>query len=122
MLVCQDELTAERNRQKYALKKEHIVRYLDCFVGNLNESSLRDKVLDYLIKKIYTYDSKVVVHFYYSEDKREINLDESNNHLNNLDKIIGIIDGGTENTTGYQKKLDAMWESIVAKDGDKVSF
>ena len=40
-----DELIAERNRQKYALKREYVLRYLECFVGSLNEPSLRDKVL-----------------------------------------------------------------------------
>ena len=69
-----DELIAERNRQKYALKKEHVLRYLECFVGGLNEPSLRDKVLAYLIENIYIYNDKVVVNFYYSEDNREINL------------------------------------------------
>lgn len=119
--LLKDELTAERNRQKYALKKEHVVRYLDCFVGNLNEPSLRDKVLDYLVEKIYIYSDKVVVNFYYSEDKREIDLDEFNKYLDNLDKIMEIIDG-TENTIGYQKKFDAMWKSIVAQDEGEVSF
>ena len=59
----EDELAAERNRKKFSLKPEHVVKYLTCFIGNLNEPSLRDKVLDYLIEKIYVYNDKIVKTF-----------------------------------------------------------
>lgn len=117
-----DELVVEQNRQKYALKPEHVVRYLECFVGNLNEPSLREKVLDYLIENIYLYDDKVVINFYYSEDKREINFAEFKEHLDSVDRIMKIMDGDTLHTDSYSKKLNAMWESIIAKDEDDESF
>lgn len=116
-----DELTAEKNRQKYALKKEHVLRYLQCFVGSLNEPSLRDKVLAYLIEKIYIYSDKIVVNFYYSEDNREIELKEFNNYLDNLDSIMESLDGAKSFANG-QMKLDAMWDSIIAKEDDEMSF
>jgi DNA invertase Pin-like site-specific DNA recombinase len=116
-----DELTAERNRQKYSLKPEHVVRYLECFVGSLNVPSLRDKVLAYLVEKIYIYNDKVVINFYYSEDNREIDLKEFNEYLNNLDSIMDMMDGASS-FDHAQKKLDAMWESIIAKDEDETSF
>ena len=116
-----DELIAERNRQKYALKKEHVLRYLECFVGSLNEPSLRDKVLAYLIENIYIYNDKVVVNFYYSEDNREINLKDFNKFLDNLDNIMEKMNGAESFVRG-QKKLDAMWESIIAVDEDELSF
>lgn len=116
-----DELTAERNRQKYALKKEHVIRYLECFVGSLKEPSLRDKVLAYLIENIYIYNDKVVINFYYSEDNREINLKDFNEFLDNLDNIMEKINGAESFVSG-KKKLDAMWESIIAMDDDELSF
>lgn len=116
-----DELTVERNRQKYALKKEHVVRYLKCFIGNLNEPSLRDKVLAYLVEKIYIYRDKIVINFYYSEDKREIDFKEFNDYLNNLDYIMEKIDGADSFKKG-QKKLNAMWKSIFAEEEGEMSF
>lgn len=116
-----DELIAERNRQKYALKKEHVVRYLECFVGSLNEPSLRDKVLAYLVQSIYIYNDKVVINFYYSEDNREINLKDFNEFLDNLDNIMEKMNGAESFVNG-QKKLDAMWESIISMDEDELSF
>ena len=116
-----DELIAERNRQKYALKKEHVLRYLECFVGSLNEPSLRDKVLAYLVQSIYIYNDKIVINFYYSEDNREINLKDFNEFLDNLDNIMEKMNGAESFVSG-QKKLDAMWESIIAMDEGELSF
>jgi hypothetical protein len=116
-----DELTAERNRQKYSLKPEHVVRYLECFVGSLNEPSLRDKVLAYLVEKIYIYNNKVVINFYYSEDNREIDLREFNEYLDNLDSIMDMMDSASS-FDNAQIKLNAMWDSIIAKDEDETSF
>ena len=116
-----DELTAEKNRQKYALKKEHVLRYLECFVGSLSEPSLRDKVLAYLVEKIYIYNDKVVINFYYSDDNREIDLKEFNDYLDNLDNIMEKLNGDKSFREG-QIRLNAMWESIIAKDEDELSF
>lgn len=33
-----------------------------------------DQVLDYLIEKIYIYDNKIVIKFYYSDDKSPWNF------------------------------------------------
>lgn len=116
-----DELTAEKNRQKYALKKEHVVRYLECFVGNLNEPSLRDKVLDYLVEKIYIYNDKFIVNFYYSDDNQEVNLKEFNEYLDNLDNIMEFIDAPRE-ITDVSEEFRKTLESMIAKDEDEESF
>lgn len=67
-----DELVVEKNRQQYALKPEHVIKYLESYVGDMNDSSFRAKVLSLLVDKIYLYDDKVVVNCFFSEDAREI--------------------------------------------------
>ena len=119
--LLNDELAVERNRQKYALKKEHVIRYLECFIGNLEEPSLRDKVLAYLIENVYIYKDKIIVNFYYSDDNREISLEEFNKYLDNLNDIMEKINGA-ESFRERQIKLKDMWESIVARDEDEMSF
>ena len=116
-----DELVVERNRKKYELRPEHVVRYLECFIGNLNEPSLRDKVLAYLVEKIYVYKDKIVMNLYYSNDNREINLDELNTRLDNLDYLDAIMNG-EESFNRCQTKFAEMWDSIIAKDEDEQSF
>ena len=116
----EDELAAERNRKKYSLKPEHVVKYLTCFIGNLNEPSLRDKVLDYLIEKIYVYDDKIVINFYYSDDKREINLEELNARLDNLDVIEDMlhVDKKPKNyKSNFDSVLNSLIEGIYSSNG-----
>lgn len=115
-----EELEAERERQKYALKPEHVIRYLECFVGNLNNPSLRDKVLAYLIEKIYIYSDRVVISFYYSDDNREINLKEFNKHIDTINEIMETMDEASNSPIDETER--EMWESIIAKDEDEQSF
>lgn len=80
------------------------MRYLACFVGSLKEPALRDKVLAYLVEKIYIYDDKIVINLYYGEDNREINLQEFKEHLKNIDNIMKYMDGEAS-FEDYQKEL-----------------
>lgn len=117
--MFQDELTVEQNRQKFGLKPELVIRYLDCFIGNLNEPSLREKVLDYLVENIYIYDDKMIINFYYSDDRREVNFKEFNEHLDSVERIMEMLDGDILHTGTYSTKMNEMWESIIAKDEDE---
>ena len=103
--LLEDELDVERNRKKYALKKEQVVRYLESFVGSMKEPSMRDKVLNYLVESIYVYNDKIVINFYYSDDKRIIDLKQFNEHLDNLDNIMN--------------ELDEVKERELSEDGRK---
>lgn len=109
----EDELATERNRKKYALKQEHVVQYLECFIGSLSEPSLRDKVLDYLVEKIYTYDDKIIINFYYSDDKREVDLKDYNEHLDNINTIMSMISDGKVHMAKYQRRLAAVVDSVM---------
>ena len=109
----EDELATERNRKKYALKQEHVVQYLECFVGSLSEPSLRDKVLDYLVEKIYTYDDKIVINFYYSDDKREVDLKDYNEHLDNINTIMSMLSDGKIHLSKYERRLASVVEAIT---------
>lgn len=91
--LFEDELIAEENRQKYSLKPEHVIRYLRCFIGDVDKPLLRDKILSYLVENIYLYEDKVIINFYYSEDKRAIDLNEMNEYLQNKAKLMNMIDG-----------------------------
>lgn len=75
-----DELTLQENLEKYSLKQEDILRYLDSFV-DFEDKNMRRRILDYLIEKIYLYDDKIVISFFYSDDKREIDFETYNNRI-----------------------------------------
>lgn len=92
--LLQDELELEQNRKKYELKPEHVIKFLDSFIDDFKDNATRREVLYYLIEKIYVYDDKLIVDFYYSDDRREINFDEYKKYVENLDKLMQVL--GTE--------------------------
>lgn len=90
--MLDDELAAERLRQQYSLKPEHVVRHLESFTGNLGDSEVRRRVLDLLINKIVLFDDKVVVTFNFSDDRREFDIKEMEQVIENREKILKILD------------------------------
>lgn len=119
----EDELAAENNRKKYSLKPEHVVRYLECFIGNLDEPSLRDRVLSYLVDKIYVYKDKLVVSFYYSDDKREVNIQDLNAVLDNQDEILRMLNEHEHTTEKkYQDAVAKMIESLENVSDEGTDF
>lgn len=89
--LLQDELVAEELRQKYELKFEDIVRYLDTLMNQSDDIVSQKKLLDTLVNMIYIYDDKVIINFNYSKDKKEIEYDELENLIANkecIDKLM----------------------------------
>lgn len=111
-----DELVVEKNRQQYALKPEHVIKYLESYVGDMNDSSLRAKVLSLLVDKIYLYDDKVVVNCFFSEDAREIRFHEFDEHMANIEKITTMLDGVDENFGTIPKSLEKLMQGL--EDGN----
>lgn len=70
-----DELELQENIEKYSLKQEDVIRYLEAFT-DFDNKEIRGLLLDCLIEKIYLYDDKIVIDFFYSEDNREISFDD----------------------------------------------
>ncbi len=103
--MLEDELKAEQNRQKYALKPEHVVRYLESFIGDMDKPSIRERILNYLVDKIYVFDDKIVVNFYYSDDKREIKLQEMLAQLDNEVRILKFFDEESKRLTERLNKM-----------------
>lgn len=50
--MLDDALPAEQNRKKYDLKQSDILKFLDSFVGDLDNPETRQRLLDGLIEKI----------------------------------------------------------------------
>jgi len=74
--LLQDEYAAEEIRQKYQLKIEDIVKYLDGICNNFEDKDNKHKLLKLFVEKIYIYDDKLVVNFFYSDDTREVSFEK----------------------------------------------
>lgn len=116
--MYQDELVAELNRQKYALKPEHVVKYLECYMGSMAEPSLRDKVLGYLVDRIYLYDDKIIINCYYSEDAREVSFEEFNAQIANREHIEYLLNYGETDDKVFRQRLDMFLSGIIEEDND----
>lgn len=112
----EDELTLENNRKKYSLKPQHVVQYLESFIGSLDEPSLRDRVLNYLVEAIYVYDDKIAVSFYYSADKREIDIASMNATLDNQEELVDMVQGYSDPDRKYETEVEKMVLSLIGDD------
>ena len=90
--LLEDELAAERLREQYSLKPEHVVKYLESFTGNLKDPEVRRRVLELLINKIILSDDSVAITFNFSDDRREFDLAEMTALIENREKILKILD------------------------------
>lgn len=115
--MLSDALLAEQNRQKYDLKLNDILRFLDSFVGDINNPDTRRKLLDSLIDKIYVYPDKLAMTFHYSDDRRELPFEETVQFIKNRQTILSILDN-------YQPANDSaeIFESLSDNIGGDPDF
>jgi len=86
-----EEIIAEEYRQNFCLTYDQVVRYINSFVGDLNKVEHIKETLKYFVKNIYVSETKVIFTFHYSDDTREIEIDEMKSYIDNLDKIYEIL-------------------------------
>ena len=63
--------------------------------ADFDDEDTRNQVLEYFVDKIYVYNDRLVITWYYSDDKTSIDLDaltELQKHLN-LTRQIGVRQG-----------------------------
>ena len=89
--MLNDALIAEQNRKKYDLKLNDILRFLDGFIGDINNSDTRSSLLNGLIDKIYVYPDKLAISSFYSEDRRELPFEETKQIIENQRTIMSMM-------------------------------
>ena len=97
------ELEAERGRQKLLITPEQIVRYLNGFKekidGETGDDAMRERLLEMMVDKIHVYDDKVVITFYFTEN-REYQFDEVEQRQKTLQRILRIMETPKDTGTG----------------------
>lgn len=89
--MLNDALLAEQNRKKYDLTLNTIVKFLSSLVGDINNPDTRHRLLDFFVDKIYVYPDKMVLTFYYTDDRRELPFEETIRLIDNRQKILDIM-------------------------------
>lgn len=91
--MLNDALLAEQNRKKCDLTLNDIVKFLDGLIGDVNDPDTRRKLLEYFIDKIYVYPDKLALTVHYSDDRRELPIEETAQFVENRQNIFSILDG-----------------------------
>ena len=89
--MLNDALLAEQNRKKCDLTLNTIVKFLSSLVGDINNPDTRRRLLEFFIDKIYVYPDKMVVTFYYTDDRRELPFEETIRLIDNRKKILDMM-------------------------------
>lgn len=89
--MLNDALLAEQNRKKCDLTMNTIVKFLSSLVGDINNPDTRRRLLDFFVDKIYVYPDKMVLTFYYTDDRRELPFEETLRLIDNRQKILDIM-------------------------------
>ncbi len=89
--MLNDALLAEQNRKKCDLTMNTIVKFLSSLVGDINNPDTRRRLLEFFIDKIYVYPDKMVLTFYYTDDRRELPFEETVRLIDNRKKIVDMM-------------------------------
>jgi len=110
-----DELEATEARSQFVLTLADIVKFLDTAIQRYSKREL----LEMLIEKIYVFDDKVDINFFFTDDKRELNIEEVRELLNNRNKILDGMDRPKK--IDVNGNNDLLW-SLIGKDKKPDSF
>lgn len=91
--MLSDALLAEQNRRKYSITLADIIKYLNGIIGDVNEPDTRKRMLELFVDKIYVYPDKLVMTFYYSDERREIPFAETARLIENQERISDMLNG-----------------------------
>ena len=115
--LMSDELSTVRIRKKYEMTEADILRFLDSMI---DESSSRQMLLDSLVEKVYVYDDKLVISYYYTDDKREIAFEDMKQHIKNIETINGTLDKHDVDVS--ESSYDETFWSLVEPKENPDSF
>lgn len=113
--MLNDELLVEQNRKKYNLQPSDIIKFLDSFIGDINDPDTRRKLLDFFVDKIYVYPDKLALALYYSDDRRELPFEETEKLIDNRKNILSMLTGQCSPSAPSEKMLDGLIENREEK-------
>ncbi len=120
--AMQDSLDNARLRKDAELKVTDIIRFFYSFAGNLDDPKNRKKLLDILIEKIYVYEEEVVITFYFSQDQRILNIQETMEMINNRKKILEYFDPNYKCDQKSDKPAEIIPLKYETVDGEVIDL
>lgn len=82
----EEAIVTEKLKQALVEDENSIKKYFEMYAkADFDDEDTRNQVLEYFVDKIYVYNDRLVITWYYSDDKTSIDLDaltELQKHLN----------------------------------------
>lgn len=104
--MLNDALLAEQNRKKYDLTLNDIVKFLSGLIGDINNPDTRRRLVESFIDKIYVYPDKMVLTFYYTDERRELPFEETIRLIDNRQRIIDVMNSPVVPACALEMPLD----------------
>lgn len=83
--ALQEEIAVEENKQKFRLTQEQVIKFLDSFAGDIDDPEKFKRILELFVAKIYVTNSgKMLFTFYYSDDRREVDIEDMKEDLDRV--------------------------------------
>lgn len=74
--AIQEAIETERLKQAIVEDEHSIQKYFDMYShADFDDTDTRNQILEYFVDKIYVYNNRIVITWWYSDDKTEIDLD-----------------------------------------------
>ncbi len=107
--AIQEALNNAILRKDARLKQKDIIKFFHRIAGNLDNPKQRNRLLDLLVDKIYIYDDEVVVTYFFSEDKRRLDIKDTVEMIAGQRKILDMLnDHNQENSMSYEETRDYL--------------
>ena len=94
----EEELDRERERKKYSLQFDTVLRFLDSFA---RDNVGKHIIFDIFIDKIYVFKDKIAVTFHYNDDRREMATSDIIEMINNNRRLMGFMRGHENEVFGF---------------------
>ena len=113
-----------RNRKKYELKPETVLRFLEAYADNLNDSQSCQKALDFLVDGIYVYPDKLAVTCYYTDDRREFEFEHMADLFETQEEIAKLLNDRSDlqNNKRAKKMLSSLIDENESEEGEQPDF
>lgn len=117
--MLRDALLAEQNRKKYDLKPETVLRFLEAYVGDINNPQTTQRLLDFLVSGIYVYPDKLAMTFYFTDDCREFSFADMKELFENQQRIADLMNdrSNLQKTPLTEKMLASLIDDTDTAEG-----
>ena len=116
--MLNDALLAEQNRKKCDLTLKDVVKFLNSMVGDVNDPDTRRKLLEFFIDKIYVYPDKMAMTFRFSDERRELPFEETEQLIGGQQKILSLMNG----PSNPENVPAGVFESLIGSEEENPDF